>query len=385
MAAIAQFNKFSELSRRVAFSVGLFKTKERFLDILKIYEDKQGVSYRDVYPIFSSWVKTGDKKDNLSHYSDVFSALNLFEFDIKRCTFFPKYLLDVAYILRKMIGAEHHSIAADLIFLLSLIRSDGDLFLNAIDTDFNQEQLGKKLAEVSKYKFEKITTNIRGKNLKNEIFQALSYEVMKHSDKEGRRKPRSLRKLSSIPDYTFNDPSQDFLKKAVSSRKAWFNSIELLHSQIKTKILPFLKCNPEYSINSDICIWPINYELDRNKSLYESIIPSKKCRKSWGFLGDLTSALNEKKGSKMDESEFIEVLQKCWLINKSKKSLILSQELPILVFSFCYHLFCIIHKIQHIDIGEKLSSLTKGEKRVISVRTSLRPFSEGGISFLSHK
>jgi len=383
MVAIAPYNKFAKLSRRVGFSVGLFKTKERFLDILKIYEDKQGISFRDLYPVISSWVKSGDKNENLSHYSDVFSALNLFEFDIKRCTFSPKYLLEVAYILKKLLNKEYHSIATDLIFLLSLIRSDGDLFLNAIETSFDQENLGKELAEVAKYKFEIITRNVRSIPLKNEIFQALSYEVLKTCEKTKKRKSRPVKKLSAIPDYTFNVPSQDFLKKAVSSRKAWYNSIEQLHSPIRDKILPFFKSNSEYSINSNVCIWPINYELDRNKVLYDSVIPSKKCKKSWEFLEDLKQALNEKDEREMNELEFIEILKKCFSIKKSKKSVTLSQELPILVFSFCFYIYCIIHKVKSLDFGKTLSSLYKGEKRLISIRTSIRPFSEGGISFLS--
>ena len=118
MVGIAQSNNFNELSRRVGFSVGLFKTKERLLEVLNIYIKNEGVTFRDVYPIVQNWVKTGDKKENLNHYSDVFSALNLFEFDIKKGTFLPKYLLEVLYLLKKVLSEKDLNQAIDIIFFL---------------------------------------------------------------------------------------------------------------------------------------------------------------------------------------------------------------------------------------------------------------------------
>jgi len=255
MAAIIQADPYQTLSRKIGYSVGLENLRERVKQLVSLYSGKQGLSladFKDLVEIGWGRKKGKAKTAPYEHFANFYSTLNLvrlFGRDIE-----PLYQLDSLSILRSLLGAQEdkYDRAVKVVLAQSIIESDGDVFLNGLQSEFDPLRFEALLKEMVEEKWRRLDAVFPSLQLRAKLRQLVSIKNQSVVQDEGQKTRRSssadrftrrttpltaLRRtslLSNAPAGVVEIP-EDYLDKVRSSRRGWAIDLGLFDAKGRTE------------------------------------------------------------------------------------------------------------------------------------------------------
>jgi hypothetical protein len=248
MGAIVQADPYQGLIRKIGYSVGLEDIVNRVKKLVSLYVQDRTISFG----AFSDLVENdfGRKRNAAKHFVDFYGTLNLIRAVGRGLE--PLYQLDSLSILRRLFLSDEGKFDTALKVVLTqcIIEADGDIFLNALLSDFEPDQMRVSLEAMVHAKRDQVTKGMRSPHLLNKVYKAIDIKNESAVEKvgvdslpQGRFARRtetldSLRRTSQLTPATGPDTvaiPQDYLKKTSKTRKAWAQDIGLFQDGKKTE------------------------------------------------------------------------------------------------------------------------------------------------------
>jgi hypothetical protein len=151
MVGIVQADDYSALMRRIGYSVGLERLRERYGSLVDMYAERRKFDTSDYLELATEvWqVETGLQgrgKKRAEHMADVYAALGLFQ--LTQLQVQPLPGLDIGAIAASLLSAPKREQGKDLVLLHLIVEADADIFLNLLDVSFDPARAGDRLALV---------------------------------------------------------------------------------------------------------------------------------------------------------------------------------------------------------------------------------------------
>jgi len=274
MVGTAQADNFAVFVRKVGYSVGLESLLARARDFGEAYANTP--SFRD-----SDWTELVDKKWGITNnIADVFGALDLAR--VKNREVYPGLVGEALGILGKL----HVVIPQEsLEFLIAsaIVKFDGDIFLNGLRHEFNEQEVGKTLVRMIEAKREALFEIFSVPRDREAIARTVSIERQRSNKGSAsggglagltRSQPLSAKAQGlglpqTIDVYKVDPPSPDYLRKVSVSRRGWAESLGLIaKGRITTKGDRFLVglANSGFAkADGTFLVWPTLFELESNQ------------------------------------------------------------------------------------------------------------------------
>ncbi len=275
MAAAAPSNPFSIFIRKIGFSVGLEHTLERIDDFARVYGSQDSFGAADVSRLLHERWRL---KQTNEHILDVMRALDIFQMSIGNVGILETgEALGILFKLTS--GAAPFGDALRLLFLQSLVRADGDIFLNALACEFDEEEFRAQISRMIEYKWSELEKHFRTPQHLGAMYRAVTIEAQENnpgSSRSGsltaRMKPDPdrltartgpLQSLASRPKIKVTEA---YLRKALPRRKAWAVSLDLCDvrgrpSELGREALATFAA-AGYSGPNCMAVWPLQSELE---------------------------------------------------------------------------------------------------------------------------
>jgi hypothetical protein len=298
MVAKAHFNPFAVFIRKIGYSVGLEATLERLDDFAKIYAAKEQFKYSDLNNLLHSEKPVGWGLKN-EHIIDVLKSLDVLSLHAGEVNILE--IGDTLGILRRMQSLDCFSFSNSLKFLFTetLIRADGDIFLNALAASFDPDEFTERLKSLLEYKWSILGELFKSPQQRSAIYQSVNIEVQENN-KGSRGEP--FNKLASM-NNPFNQKhnllqpfsfqpipriSSAYLKKALPRRKAWAVSLGLANEDGNSTKLGQLLLSKLSSIHFTgpgcMSVWPLKHELSSPNFIGLKFPPTVKILTTWEYL-----------------------------------------------------------------------------------------------------
>lgn len=274
MAAVAPSNSFSIFIQKIGFSVGLEHTLDRLRDFAEAYSARDTFTAADVSRLLHE--KWGLKRQN-EHILDVLRSLNIVTVAAGNVSVLETG--EALGILRRMVVADSHfDKVLRFLFLQTLIRSDGDIFLNALAADFEPEEFKARATRMLEHKWSILEAHFKTPGQLAAVYRGVNIEAQENnpgssrgSSLASRTKPDPyrlqtrtgpLQVSASRPDIRISDA---YLTKALPRRKAWAVSLGL--ADVRGTVTDLGKnvistiAGAGYAGPSCIAMWPLLHEL----------------------------------------------------------------------------------------------------------------------------
>lgn len=160
MVATARSDLFDGLVRKIGYSVGLEFLSARVLELAQTFFAQRSLDGGDWRTLVQdSWNRKSPQAEQ--HIADVYSQLQLVRRHNKAVHVLPA--LEVLSILfsdppdwltggEGGIGEDSHAKAVRFVLALKVLEADGDIFLNALASRFEPQQLGVRLKQMIRHK-----------------------------------------------------------------------------------------------------------------------------------------------------------------------------------------------------------------------------------------
>jgi hypothetical protein len=302
MVGTAQADNFAVFVRKVGYSVGLEFLLTRARDFGEAYANTP--SFRD-----SDWTELVDKKWNITNnIADVFGALDLAR--VQNREVYPGLIGEALGILAKLHGVIPKE-ALELLIASAIVKFDGDIFLNGLRHEFNEQEVGKALVRMIEAKREALFEIFSVPRDREAIARTVSIERQRSNKGSAsggglagltRSQPLGAKALGlglpqAVDVYKVDTPSPDYLRKVSVSRRGWAESLGLF---AKGRITPkgdrFLVglANSGFAkADGTFLVWPTLFELESNQFRVESF-QHFRLLSSWEFQLALFRSLGGK-------------------------------------------------------------------------------------------
>ena len=385
MAATAHSDPYGIFLRKIGYSVGLEQTLERFGDLQKLYVESGDVtlaSWSELVGPNTGWQL---KTDNIA---DVFYSLDF----IYRTSGDVLVLanLDAAAIAAKMTyGSREIEDARSFIFLWAVLVNDGEIFVNLLLANFEEEQIRHKLEALIKYKREVLATAMPGRDAIKRIERIITIERQERNKGSAgagktvaslkRTEPleKSKRGDSSASIREAAEISDDYFRKVPPRRKDWARKLGLWQDErgltIRGRTFKEALRASGYIIDEGLFVfWPMDYELVRSGFKPNLIGGSKSLWQTLVDMGKAFAELRVKPFSSGDTDTLVDQLESMMQVYRSlhtRKSM-LRREMPITVAYPSLIATACAKREAVIDVPRALDAERKGDKRRLSLRRS---------------
>jgi hypothetical protein len=356
MADKVPFNPFSVFIRKIGFSVGLEHTLDRLRDFASLYADREAISYADINRLLHAEKPQGwglDQKND--HVLDVLRSLEVVS--VRRGEVGVLEVGDALGILRRLQPDDEFETSLRLIFTDTLLRADGDIFLNALAACFDPDEFKTRIYRLLEYKWSVLEKVFHTTEQRKAIYQAVNIEVQennpgsrgRHSLFVGAQRPSPFATRAGLlrPNMIRPEPklSEAYLTKALPRRKAWAISLGLAASDGSQTPAgrTFLQQLSAVEMGGASClsVWPLSHELTAPIFADQNLSEKVPVRNFWDYICLIGHALGLV-GKIMTWSEarhdtaitiLRELFQTYRSLNRSKR--ILRVELPARVAYRC--------------------------------------------------
>lgn len=274
MVGTAQADNFAVFVRKIGYSVGLESLLSRARDFGEAYASIP--SFRD-----SDWTELVDKKWGISNnIADVFGALDLAR--VQNREVYPGLIGESLGILAKQHGVIPQD-ALEFLIATAIVKSDGDVFLNGLRREFNEQETGKSLVRMIEAKREVLFEIFSAPRDREAVARTVSIERQRSNKGSasggglaGLTRSQSLSSKTqglglpqAIDVYKVDGPSPDYLRKVATSRRGWAESLGLFaKGRITAKGDHFLVglADSGFAIaDGTFLVWPTLFELASNQ------------------------------------------------------------------------------------------------------------------------
>jgi len=385
MAATAHSDPYGVFLRKIGYSVGLERTLERFGDLQDLYLETGDVTLANWSELVGPDKGWQLKTDNIA---DVFYSLGLIHRTPGDVLILEN--LDAAAIAAKMLDSKSEVEAArSFIFLWALLVNDGEIFVNLMLADFEEDRIKDKLALLIKHKREVLSRVMPGRDAIKRIARVVTIERQEknkgsagagHSVASLKRtepleKSKKLEADASLQEAVAL--SDDYFRKVPPRRKDWARTLGLWDDQIGlTELGQRFKAtltSKGYITPEGIFVfWPMDYELNRSGFKVNLIDGSKTL---WETLADVAEAYDELRIKSLEVSDadaLVDQLESMMQVYRSlhtRKSM-LRRELAITIaYPAIVAIACAKDK-DVIDVPKVIDTERKADKRRIAFRRS---------------
>jgi hypothetical protein len=242
MAATARSDLYSNLVRRIGYSVGLEYLFSRVNDLLDRYILRGTVDGADWRELVEKW----NRLPSAQHIADVYAQLELI-----RKTNNTIQVLPALDVLRILISTQEHkdedngclekAQAVTFILALKIVEADGDVFLNALAANFEPQNLRWRLDEMIRHKRKKVSPLFAQAGSIRLIMESISIRNQSKSSGSAASKKQTYAERSRhlmgsnvVPSKnpiswadTATTISEDYLEKACVTRRGWAEELGL--------------------------------------------------------------------------------------------------------------------------------------------------------------
>lgn len=311
MAVIVQSDPYKALIRKIGYSVGLESIMSRATALVELYVEQRSLSIATwrklVVDVFhrKETDSTG-KKSGAGHIADFFSTLNLLRVTNQSIT--PLHGLEVLSILwRYLETSDERQTAMAVVLSVYLLEADGDIFLNLLNTEFDEELGCRALEQMVSRKRDLLTTVIRHPALQQKIFDVVSIKTHaqpkrapgpgshEHSPFSRRQQPLSDSKRSLPLSGSSASPvtvSDDYIRKALQTRKGWARDLGLFSeaatTEDGTRILGGLRNIGLWDHSGVFLFWP--YERDLRRLQIDPAALGSRALSEWDVLTSIAAS-----------------------------------------------------------------------------------------------
>lgn len=271
MAATVQPDPLDVLMRRIGYAVHLEDTFNRVRDLVEIYEENSEVS-------IGAWNSLVEERWGLKtrHIEDVLRAFNLL--DVQKGTIHVLPGLDEMALAKRQTGEEGYDDAHRFLFAKQVLLADGDIFLNCLSGEFENDRIARNLKEMIVFKRTTLLGVFRSRDVLQKIFRIVSIDVQGGNvggagvgatlSGRSRRGPLGIRTtpLNATPSVEPEDLSEDYFRKVPPKRKGWGYSIGLCDERGRltedgAQFLDVLRAHRFGTDDQAFALWPLDYEL----------------------------------------------------------------------------------------------------------------------------
>jgi hypothetical protein len=270
MVGIARADDYGSLMRRIGYSVGLEKLRERFSELVDLYVDRRKFDTADYIELAAEkWqVESGlreRKKKRAEHMADVYSALGLFS--LSQLQVQPLAGLDVAAIVTDLASTPAtREQAKDAALLHLIIDADGDIFLNVLQCGFEETCSSERLRSLVQHKRERLTSLFPQRDIRERILNQVDFKVQ-----GGGAEAKDNRPFFEQRVYAFAPPSGDSVEisvdlvdKATKTRRKWAENLGLWTDALTTRGQNLIDAIRKLGVSLEdgtIVIWPYEHTL----------------------------------------------------------------------------------------------------------------------------
>jgi hypothetical protein len=255
--------------RKIGYSVGLENTLERITDLCDVYIEEGHLT-------LSMWQALVHEKWDLrnDNIGDFFSALNLINRSKTKLDVLSG--LDLCAISRQL-DAERVALRAAL--LLLIVEHDGEIFLNALSADFQEEEFVSRLTNLITYKRQVLFKIYRAPEIQAQLGRIVGIERQAsniggagkaQSLSESKRTEPLAKRTESMrgPGIPPVEISDDYLRKVLPRRRDWAVSLGLFdpdsgRTHKANQLLDHLKEISLILNTGAVVLWPFSHEISR--------------------------------------------------------------------------------------------------------------------------
>lgn len=248
MAVIVQDNPYQSLMRKIGYSVGLEYLLKRVLLLTEMYVDRREISlsaFRELVKV-EFGRQRGDEDKAAEHFANFYSALDLLQLTGKSIR--PLYKLDALSILRRYFENEQSSFlkSAKVVLLQSILEADGEIFLNALESDFDPNRFKDLIKDTVRTKREAIRNVVKSPAALKKVYSVIAVKTQPQQEHRPfttskltrRTEPLalSLRRTTPLSEKldTQIEVADDYLRKVPVTRRGWAEDLELFSNGQKT-------------------------------------------------------------------------------------------------------------------------------------------------------
>lgn len=249
MAAIVQHDPYQNLIRKIGYSVGLESLLERVLSLVDSYVALRGLSLVAFRELVENEFKR--KKNAWEHFADVYGTLNLVK--LVGTGIHPLHNLETLSILRRYL-TDNDAVfisAAKIVLTQAILEADGDIFLNALASDFEPQSFKLLVVEMVKKKRQLIRNVIKSTGALKKIYSIIDIksqpsqkgrhasELVENNVSKFAKRTESLdivKRTTPLSDGISEevDVPEDYLRKVPVTRKGWAEDLSLFENGQKT-------------------------------------------------------------------------------------------------------------------------------------------------------
>jgi hypothetical protein len=263
MAVIAQADPLDRLVRKIGYSVGLEDLVDRVRQLVALYARDGAITAT----AFRDLVEKGfGRKNAVEHFANFYSQLNLVRAvtwehagglpNQQKAVTIPKtleplYQLDSLLILRRMFPTDDtkYSTSLRVVLTQSIIEEDGDIFLNALLSDFQIPEIKARIESMIRTKRRLLSGVIRNPSVMSKINRIVNIKNESSRDAGDRKEiepvgrfgkrtgslssGRRTQSLTSTPSDEILIPD-DYLEKAKRTRGGWSEDLGLSRDGIRS-------------------------------------------------------------------------------------------------------------------------------------------------------
>jgi len=255
--------------RKIGYSVGLEHTFDRITDLCDLYIAEGQITlalWQDL--VHKRW---GLKKDNIG---DFFSALGLISRSRTKVDVLSG--LDMCAIARTI---DDERVALKAAIILLIIEHDGEIFLNALASDFRSDDFVIRLTRLISYKRRVLFDIYRAPEIQAQLAKIVGIERQAsniggagraQSLSEQRRSAPLAKRTESLrgPVIPQVEISDDYLRKVLPRRRDWAMSLGLyspVDGDVSTggRLLGYLGQLGLVIEDGPVVLWPFSHEISR--------------------------------------------------------------------------------------------------------------------------
>jgi hypothetical protein len=248
MGAIALSNPFQICVRRIGYSVGLEFLRERVCDIVDLYAAKGDIAAHDwerlvTAPRPDGW---GRREDATQHIADFMAELGVLRRHHRKIEILRS--LEVFSIVVRGLNTNAQGAFPFLapLILASVVEADGDVFLNAVASAFDDKRFLELLQDALAFKRDTLKDAFPQATMLRYIDEAVSVRLKDKasSTTAGKRFNAADLKNKLFPDQRIeaagpsedDDVWKDYLRKVPGRRKSWAADLGVFDADGPTEV-----------------------------------------------------------------------------------------------------------------------------------------------------
>jgi hypothetical protein len=312
MAVIIQADPYQLLMRKIGYSVGLEAVVVRSSALADLYSRERQLTASAWKALVAGEFgrkdsSDGNRKAAYEHIADFFSTIQLLKLLNHQIT--PLHGLEVLSILYRILPpGDERMLGLQLVVLTYLLEADGDILLNLLQAGFDETVARDLLVALVRRKREFLSKAIRHPALQQKIFDlvAIKNQVQSGHKRTGTSPPSRFarrqeplaagRRTASLtrPDEPVVDISEDYMGKAIQTRKGWCREFKLFGEKELTeagrRLLNEAAALGLRDSSGAFLFWPFTEDL-RKLQIEPSLIGAPALRE-WDLLTSVASAIS---------------------------------------------------------------------------------------------